>query len=206
MEVCKQCKKNHHIVNKKYQLCDDCNYKRLHKGKSKQEIFLEKKKNKPTLYKKVQQFKNKKPIKQQTIKQSNRQIELSRLKFEIELEAKQHNNYFCWGCGVSVPHLDKSHILSIGKRKDLELEKDNINLFCRSCHQDWESGDIEKMGGLESFHKDMNYIKNNDRNRYNQLFSLIEQYLNERIKLKDEEDYVYHNLYTYYTENDFLIL
>lgn len=41
--ICKgeDCGKEALIVNKKYYLCEDCNFKRTHKGKSKQDVYME---------------------------------------------------------------------------------------------------------------------------------------------------------------------
>jgi hypothetical protein len=156
---------------------------RLHNGQSKGEVYSDRAKAKviewddklPTDWDK--QFKKKpKPIKQKSTKQTVRQQELSTLKKTIEVEALQNNEYYCWGCGQAKGGLDKSHILSVGQRKDLELLKENINLFCRTCHQTWEGGIIHKMITLNSFKKDLLFIQQYDRNRYNQLKTLIDDF------------------------------
>jgi len=43
---CRECYNNHFITNRKYWLCDNCNFKRLHEGKSKQEVYKERQKEK----------------------------------------------------------------------------------------------------------------------------------------------------------------
>lgn len=93
-------------------------------------------------------------------KEKNRKRELAKLKQEIRQEAWDENRYYCQGCGEGKP-LDCSHILSVAQRKDLECEKENINLFCRDCHNKWESGEDEKRRGLLTYEKDMEYIEKN---------------------------------------------
>lgn len=180
MNNCYECLQSKPIVNKKYNLCDDCNFMRLHDGKTKSEVYAERSASKP---KKVYQLKqtpikrSNKPIKQVTSKQSKRSAELSDLKYNIELQALQDGNYYCWGCGHAKGALDKSHILSVRQRKDLELDPNNINLFCRTCHMDWESNDILKMLKLHSFDKDLQYIQNKDKNRYNSILDALNYFV-----------------------------
>lgn len=122
---CNSCKKDLFIVNKKYGLCDDCNYFRIN-GATKQEIYHRRslKKNKTT---KVY------TIKQTTKKESVVKNKLSIIKNEIRLEAIQSDTYFCKGCGLGTS-CDCSHILPVGSFKELETDKENIDLLCRDCH------------------------------------------------------------------------
>lgn len=159
-------------TNKKYKLCDECNYIRLH-GESKQDVYAQRAASKP---KKVYVLKQS-VVKQQTKKQSVRSQQLSSLKTEIELEAIQDGRYYCEGCGKSYPGLDKSHILSVGQRKDLELEKNNIHLFCRDCHNDWESWDIERMSRLLTFEADLYYIFDQDFETFGRIMNKIFEYM-----------------------------
>ena len=181
---CNHCQQNKPIVNKKYNLCDDCNYMRLHKGKSKAEVAQEKAQQKLSqqitqgVVKKLGIKKYKlKPIKQLTEQERERKKQLSEVKSEIEIDAQQDGRYYCWGCDKGGVALDKSHILSVRQRKDLELEKENINLFCRDCHVDWEGGSIHKMAALNTFEKDLLYIRSKDRGRYNKLKLLIDDFV-----------------------------
>lgn len=149
---------NRVAINKKHKMCQECNYERMH-GKSQQEEYAERAALRP---KKVYQLVSRTPIKQQTKKQSVRSKQLSELKSDIELEAVQNGTYYCEGCGKSYPGLDKSHTISVGQRKDLELRRDNIHLFCRSCHEDWESWSIPRMVILLTFESDLDFIYNED--------------------------------------------
>lgn len=195
---CSNCKKEKFIVNKKYNLCDDCNYYRLN-GKTKQEAYQERAQSKPKkVYKlKSSPLKNKQKVKVQTDKEKQIKNKLSTLKNSIREKAISNQEYFCWGCGKGGEQLDCSHILSVGQRKDLELEEENINLLCRECHRDWESNDIVKMSQLLTFTKDLDYIKEKDKLRYNKLFNQIESVLSEGV-----ENEV---LLIYYQNNDYLI-
>lgn len=170
INICKGCKKPKFIVNKKRFLCDDCNCIRLH-GKSRLELTIQ----------------NSKPISRSSIKiasgtsKSNREIEIKKtlklLKESIHKDNQNHNTYNCQGCGISgyTVHLDCSHILSVKQRKDLELIKDNIQLLCRNCHNDWESWEIKKMLNLHCFKSNLDYLKYNDQIRYNKLLIKIEE-------------------------------
>ena len=195
---CKQCNKNKVIVNKKYHLCDDCNYYRLN-GKTKQQAYQERSLSKPkkTYKLSISPLKNKVKVKQQTQKEKLVKTQLSQLKNNIREKAISNDMYFCWGCGRGGDQLDCSHILSVRQRKDLELEEVNINLFCRECHQNWESNDVVKMSSLLTFEKDLDYIKQKDKTRYNKIFSDIEQVLSEGV----QND----RLLDYYQKNDYLI-
>lgn len=205
---CSKCEQDKPIVNKKYNLCDDCNFMRLHGGQSKAEVYSERAKDKEP---KVYTFKSKstptsssKPIKQQTTKEKNRKNALSQVKSEIEIEAMQDNRYFCWGCGHAKGGLDKSHILSVKQRKDLELDKDNINLFCRDCHVDWESGDIVRMIKLLTFTKDLEYIKSKDKGTYNKILDAIEYWIIHDDKLETNEE-LFKKVQSIYLSNDYLL-
>lgn len=205
---CSQCGQDKPIVNKKRELCDDCNYMRLHNGQTKAEVYSEKAQQKePKQYQfkqKATPFKKPKAIKQQTAKEKTRKEELSQVKMKIEEDAIQNDLYYCWGCGRGGVPLDKSHILSVKHRKDLELEEENINLFHRQCHMDWESGDLVKMLKLITFEKDLMYIKSKDKKTYNKIFGSIEYMLTHEDLLEVAEASVLKARYIY-NENDYLI-
>lgn len=135
-------------VNKKYKLCNECNYKRLHDGKSRVEILLTKQKPKKRY-----------TLRQQTKKQPIISKQLSALKSEIELEKIQNGEYYCKGCGISKSGLDKSHILSVGRYKNLELVKKNIQLLCRDCHNIWEHGSIQEKKRLLCYEENLEIIR-----------------------------------------------
>ena len=176
-ERCNECKKESYIVNRKRMLCDDCNHFRLH-GETKQETLY--KQNQKYQLKQQQKPLKSKPQKQNTIKnlskkESLQKQHLSYVKQDIRKEAIDSDNYYCWGCGDGSQDLDCSHILSVGQRKDLELERENINLFCRTCHEKWESWDIKKMLSLNTFVKDVQYVKENDRQRFYKIESKLKE-------------------------------
>lgn len=175
---CKKCEKSVPIVNKKYWLCNECNFMRLNNGATRGEVYSERAKKREE-FKTPRKTNTKikpKRMKQQTSKERIVKGQLSELKQQIREEANSDNMYYCWGCGIGGEGLDCSHILSVGQRKDLELDKDNINLFCRGCHNNWESNDFKKMYKLLTFEKDLIYIREHDSKRYNQLISMMEEY------------------------------
>lgn len=198
MAPCSKCEKNKPIVNRTKWLCGDCNYERLHNGASRAQVYSERIKQRveqkiPKLNK--LSFKQK-YINQQTAKEKDTKEKLSALKLEIEIEAQHDNHYYCWGCGKGEKGLDKSHILSVKQRKDLELDKPNINLLCRGCHVKWEGGNIKEMIMLDCFEKDIQYIRDKDIGRYNKLVLMIQECAAELFdKFIDDKDSVPTELY-----------
>jgi 5-methylcytosine-specific restriction endonuclease McrA len=149
IDVCVSCNNKKPIVNRKYYVCNDCNYKRIH-GVSYIEKAVEKSKLRvKKLYR----------VKFKTNKQTKINKELSELKEEIERDAILNDEYFCKGCGIAKDGLDKSHIIPISKRKDLALCKENIQLLCRDCHIVWEHGSEEVKKKLLCYESNMKFIK-----------------------------------------------
>lgn len=118
---CSKCNLDKPIVNNKYHLCNECNHYRLHNETTQQ--TLEKQFNKAQL---KQQTKPKKKTTPTTQAKEETLIKqkLSQLKQDIETKALEEDTYHCKGCGCSYLGLDKSHILSVKQRKDLELERE----------------------------------------------------------------------------------
>lgn len=117
------------------------------------------------------------PIRQQTSKEAGVKNKLSALKKEIELDAVQNDEYYCQGCGKSHPGLDKSHILSVGQFKHLELVKENIQLLDRDCHKIWESGSIDQQMSLHCFVDNVCFIYLHEREQYQKFITRIETFL-----------------------------
>lgn len=178
---CSKCNKELPIVNKKYKLCFSCNFTRTHNGVSYQQHQLQKQRE----YIKKQQRKaierslsgdvpekNRKPIKQQTVKEATVKSKLSLVKKEIRLEAIQNNEYYCKGCGTANDVLDCSHILAVSMYKHLELVKGNMQLMCRNrCHRIWESGYIWEKMELLCFEDNLEFIRQYDEVAYRKLFN-----------------------------------
>jgi 5-methylcytosine-specific restriction endonuclease McrA len=97
------------------------------------------------------------------------------VKKAIRLEAIANDTYFCKGCGRGDVALDCSHIIAVSQRLDLQLDKDNINLLCRSCHDIWGNGDIVKMLKLNSFKKDVEYILKHDNERFEKIMTKLQE-------------------------------
>lgn len=204
--ACSHCNKDLPIVNVKYNLCDNCNSIRL-TGKSKSERQAESVRK----YQSTRQAKNFQrgndpdyngrkfsssksisskifyKIPQQAKKETKVKSALSTLKKDIEMEAVQNNEYYCKGCGTSHVGLDKSHILSVGQYKSLELEKENIQLLCRTCHITWESGGIASQMALHCFVGNMIFMFCHDRDKFNRFLTRIEDYMTFLITGTDDE-------------------
>lgn len=113
-----------------------------------------------------------KPIKQYAPGEKQVKEELSRLKAEIELEALQDGTYYCKGCGgarCNNSGLDKCHILPIGRYKQLELVKENLELMGRPCHEIWDSGTLEEKKELLNYDHMMSIVLKYDELWYNRL-------------------------------------
>lgn len=149
---CKSCNKNHRIVNKKYNLCSDCNDIRLH-GATKKSIYLEnsrKKKSKIDIVKK-------------------KYIEVLKV---IDINREK----ICAGCGLKNVILSHSHIISQKDCKNYGLEhliydSNNIAFHCigmyndNDCHKRWENPTKRKE--LLDYDKNMEYIKSQSIVLYN---------------------------------------
>lgn len=162
---CKGCGNTRPIVNVKYGLCNQCNRVRLGSTKVSYEL-------KRTVLKPKKGAKRINPL-------SDRKIQI-RKELKIVKEAvEERDERRCQGCRVGQT-CDKSHILSVGQREDLELEIDNIQLLCRSCHMKWESWDVEKMLDLNCFESNMRYIEANDEGTFWKLVYKLKEYLSSQ--------------------------
>lgn len=182
------------IVNRTYWLCVKHNHERIH-GESIEDTARKQQLKYQEKYKQKQEVKGKigfggmLKIKQSTTKESKQKADLSKVKLKIRLEAIQNDTYYCKGCGKG-GDLDCSHILSVRERKDLECDEENMNLFCRDCHNKWESNDIEQMLELLSFEKDLLYIMKHDTKKYNKILNKIEEYAKYFNQLIDQSSVV----------------
>lgn len=114
MELCVRCGKLP-IQNKFKKLCSECIFKENHEGLSKAEYYKKRSKNKA------------------------KKITGER---DLFLEIWVERPHYCVKCGK---HLGRdprsfyfSHIKSKGSHPELRLDKNNIELLCRECHQKYE--------------------------------------------------------------------
>lgn len=121
--ICKKCNHPKYIVNKTYRLCDDCNYARLHKGKTKYQVANEKQRSKPK-------------------KQSKPSGELSMFK-EIWEERKVWNDKEQRYVRICVHCKQKLYIFNVwyfahkkpkSTNPELRLVKSNVDIQCDECH------------------------------------------------------------------------
>lgn len=134
---CKRCGGDYFIVNKTYKLCSQCNYKRLHGGKSSYEVGLSKQKEKPL-----------KPLKTTSIKVKPKKATGER---EMFMEIWGERPHYCVNknCGKYLGEEPKaiyfSHRKSKGAYPSLRLEKSNIDLLCETCHHEYDHGNRSKI-------------------------------------------------------------
>jgi DNA-directed RNA polymerase subunit RPC12/RpoP len=120
---CNSCEKDRTLVNQKYKLCDECNYKRLHKGQSKFQVAVEKRRIKL----------KKKPTK--TLGEK-----------ALFLEIWKERPHFCEeeNCKKFLGYEPKawffSHIKPKSTNPELRLKKSNIKLRCYKCHSRFDFG------------------------------------------------------------------
>lgn len=160
-KVCSRCG-SEYVVNKTHVLCDDCNQVRLH-GMTRYERMA---------------LKSSRPA---DVSERQRVIssKLKEVKSKISLDRENDGTYACDGCGSSLGHLDRSHILSVKHRPDLQLDPRNINLLCRNCHIKWESWDPVKMTSLICFTGNMEYMRRMDQQRFYRMEGKMQQWLDE---------------------------
>lgn len=135
--------------------------------------------------------KNKEKTSQQ-IHQEQVKNDLRELKNNAKKEWADKTDGKCQGCLKNKGFLDYSHILSVGQRKDLELDPNNKNLLCRSCHQDWESWNPEKMFNLACIDYNLKYVRENDESSFWRLyFKCSDQLMMNECKKMEEIDQNY---------------
>ena len=115
---CCSCGKNLPLVNKTKKLCNQCNRIRLGTKTS------------------IPTFK-KSPIKPFSTKGKRDYLELKKIKDSITQDALERNEYICSGCLKQGVNLDRSHNVPISFDSSLKLDKENITLLCRECHDKW---------------------------------------------------------------------
>lgn len=119
-------------------------------------------------------------VKKQT-KQQKKENSIKNELSSIKKEAKINHGTKCEGCLKHFENLDYSHILSVGQRKDLEIDRDNKNLLCRLCHIKWESRDSDKMISLDCFYDNMKYIRKHDTKAFWKIYFIF----NDAMKFKE---------------------
>lgn len=189
-DICSECDTLQLIVNKRYCLCDECNYKRLHGGKTKEEVYRErhdKKENKkpkpkerpePDKGELVNFLKKTFSIKKISSKRANKEKELTVVYKKIDQERER----ICEGCGRNDRPLSHSHLLSRYNRPDLTCEEDNIKLHCfgntggpeKTCHEKWSDFDCLEVKDMLDFKENLEYIKEVDPGVYRKIIAKFE--------------------------------
>lgn len=188
--MCSECDKDYPIVNKKYGLCGECNYKRLHNGQTREEVYAQRRKAKsPSIAKPLGRSTNARPlvarkrIKPITAKKAERDRKMHETYRRIDTTRERK----CQGClRIDLP-LSHSHILSQGNRPDLAADEENIQLHCFGdylrCHEKWERGIINEVKHMADFERNLQYIKQQDEDAYNKIIAKM-QYEEQVIKMQ----------------------
>jgi hypothetical protein len=172
------------IVNKHFYLCTDCNYKRLHGGKTQEEVYREKQKGiklvkiekpKPE----IEELKKTFSIKKISNKRAEQEKQLKIVYKEIDNERER----CCEACGRPDRPLSHSHLLSRYNRPDLTCVKENIRLHCfgewggpnKTCHEKWSDMIPEEVVDMLDFKKNIEYIQIVDVKSYNRIVVRFEE-------------------------------
>jgi len=146
--------------------CSDCQFKLNHDGKSKQEVYSERRrerqKDKPIKYmsfkkKHLRTTKNKPQddrLKQERLEKRRAQLDLDERTYEEVFSNKPN---VCEECGCTLPDEFRdgngmiimrgrfSHILSKAAFPEFRNDTRNFNLLCNQHHDQWEFHDRESM-------------------------------------------------------------
>lgn len=79
---------------------------------------------------------------------------------------KESREEKCEGCG-NINFLSFSHLIPRSRNNELITDEDNIRIHCLSCHQIWESGNLEEKKKMLDFKKNMEYLQDIDLELYN---------------------------------------
>lgn len=175
------------VVNMKYCLCNECNFKRTHAGKSqfevaKQKSLINNQKKKDNVSNVFSQ-RQIKPKKLYRFKISKKQQEIKKLLYIAYSEIDNERQPICTGCnkyqGGDI-RLSHSHIISqadckaIGK-PELIYDKRDITFHCLDfgnnvgCHRKWESKDPKIMSTLLDYETNMAFINNVSKALFNKI-------------------------------------
>ena len=156
IKLCTKCLQPRLLVNQKYKLCDECNYKRLHQGKSKQEVYQERARAKQHISSKSPSFNKtnnatvelKKKYSIKDISKTNKypcsdgervtQSQINSRYAAICDAIKLEREPFCQGTGRTDLPLSFSHTISRKRCKEIgksELIWDKHNIEIESYHE-----------------------------------------------------------------------
>lgn len=160
-EKCSKCGNVRYIVNRKYRLCQPCNYERLHGEGSLEQ------KQREAAHRLIQ---SRKPVRRKSSRQREADAELAR----VYEEMARTREMVCTGCGTT-RHLSHSHIIRRSWNKAFETVPENITYHClvrpdgsKGCHDRWE--DTAERVFLRDYEQNMAYIKSVDPTLYWQIF------------------------------------
>ena len=152
-----------YIVNKKYGLCNKCNYIRINGIDA-----INEKQQKNSLKRSEVNRSNK--IKQKSSKQSIIDKEYEKIKEDFISKLKDSDGYYCKGCG-NPNNLSLSHLIRRSRDSSLTPVIENMTIHClirpdgsEGCHQRWET--ISKMWELQDFNDNMKMIRKIDPEYY----------------------------------------
>lgn len=179
---CRECNILLPIVNKFYGLCAECNFKRTHGGKTRQEVAVEKHRDKVAQKRSVVSVDQR-----QVVKRRQKRLKQVSVK-QQERNERMHATYrliddtrepVCEGCGQGGLVLSHSHLLSQKQRGDLAAEADNIRLHCcgssYSCHEVWERADPVELVQMLDLRANLRYIEAQDPKKYRRLMIKFEE-------------------------------
>lgn len=93
---------------------------------------------------------------------SNRKVSEAKNNKRMKM-LEEYGYIFCESCGTNEPPIDCSHVIPIGKRKDLEAEERIIFMQCRTCHRKTEHGYLSDLKNKQEI---LEVIKEFDESYY----------------------------------------
>lgn len=153
---CSNCGKPYKIINKKFNLCQLCNNKRLH----------------PNQVKKIYQFKRTqlKP----SVREPTGELELFR-------KIWRDRPHICTGCGNPLHffHVNFfSHCIAKSLGEEFRMPEEIIFLECNDCHTIQDKGTLEQRHKLKNFDAKMKVIKKYNLKLYYSIIEKLEYYYN----------------------------
>jgi len=160
--TCTECEKLNKPLNSRG-ICPDCIFIKTHAGKTKEEVYTERRNNVVKVFKPVERSVITYPKKRAktSLKLKNERLEKRRAIIAAD-EALYYYIFLtrpneCEECGTALPEdfydeegrvlyrSQYSHIITKGSAPEFRHDKRNINRVCGVCHDRWEFHDRENM-------------------------------------------------------------
>ena len=114
---------------------------------------------------------------------SETQSSINRKLTQVYREIDEKRGLECEGCG-SNKYLTHSHRVPRGRVKRLELKKNNIDIYCMTCHREVEDNRFWKLENGESV---IRYIVNHDPHGINRLMKMGDRMIEDKLPISEQK-------------------